>query len=69
LRLDSLFSIKICRIINRFFKTLKVKIQEDKYEQALQLLIDNGLIEEQNTSNNIAMTVKDIEFDINNVPF
>lgn len=29
------------------YKTLKIKLSEDKYEQAMRLLIDNGIIEEQ----------------------
>lgn len=51
-------------------KYKKITIQEDKYEQAMQLLIDNGLIESCENNkilNNDA--IQEIEFSMNNIPF
>lgn len=45
-----------------------IKIREDKYTQAMQLLIDNGLLEIEEDSSLISNeAIKD--FDINNIPF
>ena len=54
------------------YKTLKVKIQEDKYEQAMQLLIDNGLLdseEDVTLTNNYILNGILEKFDIKNMPF
>lgn len=55
------------------YKTLKVKIKEDKYEQALELLRSNGLLDlEENetpTNNYILNGIIKNDFDINNMPF
>lgn len=52
------------------YKTLKVKIPENKYEEAMQLLIDNGLLESENPSNNFIDSIVQLNnFDMNNIPF
>ena len=50
------------------YKTLKVKIPEDKYNQAMQLLIDNGFIEVLN-NNKLNNNEVETNFDINNIEF
>lgn len=55
----------------RPLKNKTIKVREDKYEDAMQLLIDNGLIElEDNTPTNNYILNSIIEnFDVNNMPF
>lgn len=55
----------------RPLKNKVIKIREDKYEQAIQLLIDNGLLdlEEDTTPTNNMLNGIINKFDINNMPF
>jgi hypothetical protein len=57
----------------RPLKNKNIKIREDKYEKAMQLLIDNGLIDlEDNITpadNYILNGIIQNNFDINNMPF
>ena len=53
-------------------KNKTIKIREDKYDQAMQLLIDNGLIDlEENTSpsNDYILNGVIENLDVNNIPF
>jgi hypothetical protein len=45
-----------------------IKVQKDKYEQAMQCLIDNGFIEPKDTSNNFIDGVIN-NFNLTNMPF
>lgn len=59
---------KAYSITEKKLKYKSIKIREGKYEQAIQLLMDNGLLEmEEDSSLILNQAIKD--FDINNIPF